>query len=95
MSGKIDSSDMEDLVETWKVLNGLTVSMRRIGQLWITQNQEVAAKALQEYMNPYMFEQIAASRRRIYDLLNKYDTNTKEKLDSLPEEELEKLMWGN
>ncbi|HEY0738687.1 MAG TPA: hypothetical protein VGD69_27460 [Herpetosiphonaceae bacterium] len=95
MSGtnRINDDELDDLLEVWKVLEVLTVSLDRIGEYWRIRGEEAAKQALHEFIGPQLFEKIADARGRMVTILEAHDPQIMEHLEQLAEDEAQLGYW--
>jgi hypothetical protein len=94
-SRKLDRlSEEEKLIEVWKVLEALTVSMDRMGHYWLWQGEEAAKQALHQYMDPALFNRIAQARYLITAVLEARNPRMRRRLDELAEKEDDIPYWN-
>lgn len=78
--------DVSQLIEVWKVLEALTVSLDRIGAYWRIRGEIPAQEALNAYLNPDMFKRIAGARSIISTMIENIDPALGKELDRLAED---------
>jgi hypothetical protein len=86
--------ESETLIEVWKVLEVLTVSLDRIGEYWLLCGEQSAKDALAAFMGPAMNEQIATARALIVSTLERCDPTLRDRLELLAEHETELGYWS-
>jgi hypothetical protein len=86
-------SEEEKLIEVWKVLEALTVSMDRIGTYWLAHGEEAAKQALHEYMNPAVNKRIAIARHLITGVLEARDPKMRRRLEEIAGNESDIPYW--
>lgn len=77
------ATDLEQLLEVWKVLETLTVSLRRLGEFELSYGEEQAKAALDEYVNPALSQRIARARRLIIEVMARHDPAIMDRLEEL------------
>jgi hypothetical protein len=89
----MDQDETEKLIEVWKVLHVLTVSMRRIGEYWLEHGEEAAKEAMHQFMGPPISEQLVHARRLISDVLENHDPTVGDRLEAMAEDEAAMGYW--
>jgi hypothetical protein len=79
--------DIDKLIEIWKVLEALTVSMDRLGHYELNFGTEAAKEALHQYFGIENNRRIAHARRMMVEILEGLDPDMADKLDELAEDE--------
>jgi hypothetical protein len=90
---KICSVETADLIEVWKVLEALTVSLDRMGYYWLKEGEEAAQQELHKYLNPKMFRRISKARSTIDAMLLACDPSNYEYLERLAQNEDDIGYW--
>lgn len=87
--------NIEKLIEVWKVLEALTVSMDRMGSYWIGHSEQakLTFDALSEYLSPDMIGRIADARSSIMDVLASEARNEIDRIEKLAEDEAAIGYW--
>jgi hypothetical protein len=70
-------------IQVWAVLNGLAVSLRRIGEYEIEHGEAAAQRALLDYLGPTTTRNIAQARRLIVEVLERHDPTIMDHLEEL------------
>lgn len=87
------SVEVNALIEIWKVLEVLTVSLDRIGEYEVAHGEDHARAALTNYMGPAMYERIAQARARMLSLLQGCSPSMMDHLEEMAEDEAELGYW--
>jgi hypothetical protein len=87
ITDKSQQNVIPQLVEVWRVLESLTVSLDRLGMYQLHVGERRAQEALDRYMNPAMFQRIANARRILVTLIEELDETMAEELERLAEED--------
>lgn len=85
--------EVDKLIEVWKVLEALTVSLDRMGTYWLFHGEEAAKEALHQYIGPAMNERIASARYLMVGILESHDPDVMERLEALAENENDIGYW--
>jgi hypothetical protein len=85
--------DSDSLIEVWKVLEMLTVSLDRLGEYERDCGQESARNALDTFMGPPMFHRIAHARSIMVSILEQCDPAMMDRLELMAEDEDEIGYW--
>jgi hypothetical protein len=86
--------DQQKLIEIWKVLEAVTVSLDRIGSYEADVGREVARDALYDFFSSGLFKQVASARRSAVDLIEAADPLAAGTLDSLAEDGVSVNYWS-
>jgi hypothetical protein len=81
------------LIEVWKTLNTLTVSLDRIGTFQAFHGEQKGKEALSEYFEPKLVRRIAASRRMVTSILESADATLLEKMGDMADDEEAMGYW--
>jgi hypothetical protein len=94
-SKTMKEENIEKLIEVWKVLEALTVSMDRMGSYWIghSERTKLTSDALSEHLSPDMVGRIADARRSIMDVLASEAPNEIDHIEKLAEDEAAIGYW--
>ena len=87
------STDLDSLIEIWKVLELLTVSSNRVGHFWLEHGEDAAKEALHQYMGPPIFRKLAQARKLIISVMENYDPAIMDRLEELADNEAEMGYW--
>src|SRR5262245_4640487 len=87
------NTDLDSLVEIWKVLEILTVSLDRMGHFWLEHGEDAAKEALHQYMEHTMSEKITQARSLIISVMENYDPAIMDRLEELADNEAEMGYW--
>jgi hypothetical protein len=95
-------SEEDKLLEIWKVLEALTVSLERIGWYWHFHGEEAGKEAGKEaakeelirYLGPEMNEQIARARYLAVGLLEGHNRAIMTRLEKMAESGTEINYWN-
>ena len=85
--------DLDNLIEVWKVLEILTVSLDRLGMYWLQYGESEAKNALHDFMTPVMAQKIANARSLTIDILETCDSSIPNELEVLSEVALQSEYW--
>jgi hypothetical protein len=88
-----EGSQQEKLIEVWKLLEALAVSMDRMGHYWRIHGEEVAKEAIHDYMGPAMSVRIAHARSLLLDILGTDNPDIGNRLERIAEDEDEIGYW--
>lgn len=91
---KLYTAQIESLIEVWKVLEALTVSLDRLGTYWNFHGKKAAKEALLEYFEPVLNNRIANARKLLVEFLENCDPNLPEKLEFMSENEEDIGYWN-
>ncbi len=86
--------DKRDLIEVWKILEMLTVSIDRLGSFEIFHGEEAAKNALHDFIGAEVSERIAIARRIISSALRASDPSVGYKLEIMAENEEDIGYWN-
>lgn len=86
--------DSETLIEVWKVLEMLTVSLDRLGEYERDCGQEAAKNALDKFIGGLTFDRIAHARSLMVSILEQCDPTIRERLEMMAEHEDEIGYWN-
>jgi hypothetical protein len=86
--------EKEQLIEVWKVLEVVTVSLDRMGSYWLAHDEDAAKDALHEFMNPTRFEKISHARSLVVSMLSDHDPAIIPHLEKMSENESEMGYWN-
>lgn len=91
----MQEENIEKLIDVWKVLEALTVSMDRMGSYWIGHSEQakLTFDALSEYLSPDMVGRIADARRLVVDILESEAPNEVDHIEKLAEDEAAIGYW--
>ena len=89
----MDQDETEKLIEVWKVLHVLTISMRRIGEYWLEHGEEAAKEAMHQFMGPPIANQLSEARHIISTFLEDHDPTISARLDVMAEDEAAMGYW--
>jgi hypothetical protein len=87
------NSDLDKLIEIWKVLEILTVSSDRIGHFWLEHGEDAAKDAIHQYMGPRMSGKLAQARSLIISVMENHDPAIMDRLEELSDNEAEMGYW--
>lgn len=90
---EVSKIDTETLVKIWSVLEVLTVSLDRLGHLWLAEGEDPAKNALLQFMGPAMSQQISAARTAAVLLLERVDPSIIEHIEALTANEAAMGYW--
>jgi hypothetical protein len=76
-----DLAHTEYLLDIWRVLEALTVSLDRIGMYEAFHGTEAGQRALHAYLKPPLFDRIAQARDKIVEILVSQDPGWKVELE--------------
>ena len=79
----MSQTEMDKLLEVWKVLETLTVSLDRMGWFSHAHGEEQAKDALHEYMSPALVKRMAHARRLIIEVMEVHDPEVMDRLEAL------------
>ncbi len=86
-------ADRESLVEVWKVLENVTVSLDRLGTYRRIHGEAAAQDAILEYFDPSLFQQITQARGLLVTILEKHDPGMLDQLEQLSTNEAAIGYW--
>lgn len=86
--------NQDKLVEIWKVLESLTVSLDRIGSYESRVGRDPARDALYDFFRSGLFKQVSAARTTAVDLIEAADPSAAAKLDALAEDGVSVRYWN-
>jgi hypothetical protein len=86
--------EREKLVEVWKVLEVLTVSLDRLGMYQVFNGEEAAKEALHRFIGPAISEKIADARYLMVSILESRDPKIGDRLEEMAENEQEMGYWN-
>ncbi|HEY0606321.1 MAG TPA: hypothetical protein VGD58_25585 [Herpetosiphonaceae bacterium] len=92
-TNRLNDDELNSLLEVWKVLEVLTVSLDRMGEYWRIHGEEAAKQALHEFVGPDLFEKIADARTRMVVMLQAHDPQIREHMEQLAEDEAQLGYW--
>jgi hypothetical protein len=90
----MDDEDKQNLIEVWKVLEMLTVSIDRIGHFQSVKGDAAGNDALLAFIGPDVARMIAQARRLAVNVLEKHIPTIHEELENLVENEVEMKYWN-
>lgn len=90
----MQKEEIDKLIEVWKVLEVLTVSLDRLGTYERIHGREASERALSDFMRPPLFQQIAHARSLITSMLEEYDDTMYDKLDEIADKDCEPKYWN-
>lgn len=79
----MSDEERRQLIQAWAVLNGLAVSLRRIGEYELEFGAEAAQRALSTYIGPTMVQNIAQARRLIVEVLEQHEPTIMNRLEEI------------
>ena len=82
------------LVEVWKVLEVLTVSLDRMGSYWLAHDEDAAKDALHNFMGATLFEKISHARGLVVSMLDNHDPAIIHALEEMSENESKMGYWN-
>ncbi|MFC6617922.1 hypothetical protein [Deinococcus radiophilus] len=85
--------DTAELLEVWKVLENLTVSLDRLGLYQLRYGEAGAMHELHRHLSPELVRRIAHARRLTVDALTRDDPDMLERLEQLAEDEAAIGYW--
>ena len=91
---KLYPVQIESLIEVWKVLEALTVSLDRLGTYWNVRGEEAAKEAIHEYFEPVLNNRIANAHKLLVEFLENCDPSLSEKLELMAENEDDIGYWN-
>ena len=91
---ELHQTNLNRLIEIWKVLEILTVSLDRMGEFWRVYGEDAAKEALHQYMGPAMFRNIAQARDLILTIIETYDPSMLDQLEEMANNETAMAYWG-
>ena len=83
------SVDLETLIDVWRVLETLTVSLDRIGSYEVFHGEAAAKEELHRYIGPKLFRRIANARHKLVIMMEQCEPSIAERLERLAETEIE------
>src|SRR4051812_17267390 len=86
--------ETEKLVEIWRVLVALSVSMDRLGAYNLVCGEEAAKDAVHQFFGAEMFQRISKARGAITTLLIERDPTIEERLEAIGDNEMEMGYWN-
>jgi hypothetical protein len=87
-------SEDDKLLEIWKVLEALTVSLNRIGWYWHFHGEEAAKDALHRYLDTDMWNKIADARYLTVWLLEAHNRSIETRLEEMSASGKEIKYWN-
>lgn len=87
MSNDLDPTAKERLLDIWKVLEALVVSLDRMGSDEAIKGID-SATALKAYFNPKLFRRLAHARTQVRTLLVEHDPGIGSRLDRFADDEI-------
>lgn len=75
--------DNEKLIEAWKVLETLTVSLARIGSFSAEHGRDAAMRALYAYAEDGLFHEVSTARAMLLEALSKSDAAIEDRLENI------------
>lgn len=90
----VTDDQFKKLIEVWKTLEVLTVSVQRIGRFHASRGEEKGKQALLEFFEPSIFQRIATSRHIMVDILEHIDPDIYNKLEEMSENEADIGYWN-
>ena len=80
--------DIDDLIEVWKVLENLTVSLDRLGSFESFHGEAAAKDALYHYIGPELFDQISTARHILVTSFERLDPAMIDRLAAISDNEI-------
>jgi hypothetical protein len=85
--------NQEKLIEVWKALESIVVSLDRIGSYEADRGQDAAKDALYEYFHSGIFRNVATARTNVVNLIEAFDAGAKDRLEALAEDGVSVHCW--
>ena len=86
--------NLEQLIEVWKTLEVLTVSLDRMGSYWLAHDEDAAKTALHQFMDATLFEKISHARSLVVSMLEDHAPAIIHNLEKISENESEMGYWN-
>jgi hypothetical protein len=90
----MDTKELNECIEVWKVLEILTVSLDRLGTYWRTHGEEEGKQALHLFFTPELPRGISLARTSIISVMERHEANIREHLEILAENEADMGYWN-
>lgn len=89
----MEPSELQNLIDVWKVLEMLTVSLDRLGTYERTHGKEAGTEALDQFINSEVANKISTARSLIVQIMEQHDIDIRDRLEVLAENEEEIGYW--